>query len=117
MKAEILTEYVAFNETPIGLDDWLSDNTYKKWLFTDPIRVFGFGRNALIEAQRWVREANELRAKSREETRMGLEVDNITGQIINVEVRSRMVIFGEYERIPDLEEHAKEAVRLINNGS
>lgn len=117
MKAKICTEYVAFNKTPTGfLGDNLDLIEGGSRLFTDPIRVFGFGKNALTEAERWVREANALRAQTRAETRFGLEVDNIAGQIIDVEVRQRMVIFGEYEQVPDLDEHAKEAEKLVSAG-
>jgi hypothetical protein len=106
--AEYEYEYFAFNEDP---QSDLPVEWQYEWLFTDPVRVFGIGPNALVAAEAWVREANAEREDSRKHVQ--LDVDKAGWpRKINLEVRRRLVIKLGYEKITKSDNHRHSAQHI-----
>jgi hypothetical protein len=94
-EAEYEYEYYAFNEDP---QSDLPVEWQYEYLFTEPVRVFGIGPNALVTAEAWVRDANAEREDARKHVQ--LDVDRAGWpRKINLEVRRRLIIKLGYERI------------------
>lgn len=90
-------EYVVCNRMP--LDHAIDPDSQWAYLFFEPIRIFGTGSNALQLARQWSEETNRMRDDARRKTGRGFEVDNVAGEIINTEVRRRLIIKLGYERV------------------
>lgn len=97
--------YYAFNVPPNKPISIKNHNHY----FAQPIQLFPPGATGRKYALRWMREENERRNAKRKYTGLGLSLDNLFGEFIDVEIRRQLVIKLDYEVVkedvqPQLEE-------------
>jgi len=119
MQAEILYEYAAYNrvqkdENGQFLDQYLAlPLSVRTEYFHSPIRIFGYGKYGKMEAQKWIKERNKDRQEARDTSGHGLEIDNLVGRFVDLEVRVRMIVQFEYAPLDDIDQHAAQAMELL----